>query len=111
MAIKKSVLFTACFMLLLSGCARTPQPHSVTELVAPEDEKGKACAVECKKMLIMEKQLINSEFVASSIGRGRIGQQTREVGRDLDTMTAESNYRKCIIDYCGGRAETKIVVY
>lgn len=108
---KYKTLLACLSLALLVGCARVPQPHNVTELVPPDNEKGKACAQECKKMLIMEKQLINSEYMASSMGQGRIGQRTRQVGRDLDIMSAEGNYRECIIDSCGGRVETKVVVY
>lgn len=108
---KNKILLTAILLLLSSCAAYVPQPHNVTELVPPDTEEGRDCANECKKLLIMQKQLINAEFVSNRLGQGEIGRRTDEVMRDIDIMTAEGNYQECVIDLCGGKRETKVVVY
>lgn len=108
---KKKILLTV-ILLSLVGCGTyVPQEHTVTELVPPDTKEGRDCANECKKLFIMQKQLINAEFVSNRLGQGGIGRRTDEVGRDLDIMIAEGNYRECVIDLCGGKVETKAVVY
>jgi hypothetical protein len=108
---KKKTLLTAILLSLVGCAAYVPQPHNVTELVPPADEKGRSCANECQKLFIMQKQLINAEFVSNRLGQGEIGRRTDEVMRDIDIMTVEGNYNSCVIDLCGGKMETKTVIY
>lgn len=108
---KRKILLTAILSSLVGCATYVPEPHSTTELILPSDEKGKVCVNECKKILLMEKQLANDEFVSSRISQGEYGRQSDIGMQNINIMMAEHRYLECVVNNCGGRTEIKTVVY
>lgn len=128
---KKAMLL--CIIALIMGCVgcvtpRVLQPYTYTELIQPITVEGKKCAVECQKIQLLEKELINIDYAikkeqsdaenAAICGqyRGRDAARLRadcmasSSGpldlRDLDFMSIDFRYNSCVVD-CGGRNETR----
>jgi hypothetical protein len=90
-----------CIIALTMGCfaPRVPQPYTYRALVQPTTDEGKKCAIECKKIQLMEKQL--SEAKVSPRDRN-----TAYDLREIENLITDGNYESCVVN-CGGTYETR----
>jgi len=103
--IMKKIIGIVFLVLLLASCAahqyppHQPKEYTFKKLVLPQDPEGKKCAVECKKIQLMEDQL--SEAKTAPRDRYTVYDM-----RSIDQTINKGNYESCVTG-CGGTYETR----
>jgi hypothetical protein len=104
---KKRIIFTLISVIFLSGCfaPRVLQPYTYTIINPPTTAEGKKCVVECKKIVLLEKQLLNEQYAADSARSPSLRELFNDL-RKIDFSSIDSRYDQCVLE-CGGTEETK----
>jgi hypothetical protein len=117
MKVKTSIHLCLAIAFLLSSCVTAPRTIYHTQYIPPDTKEGKECVQECKKLKIMESQLVLQKYLAdkaehdascNGYSTSRLRNQCKSndglltSGRDLDEYRVERDYDKCFED-CGGK--------